>query len=147
MADLHPFFVHFPIALLIVAAGFDTFGAIASRQPHHRTAYSIQVIAGLFALLAAFTGNQAETRLLEQPELHQVVLTVFDRHVSLGNAMIWIIIILAVGRTFAILERKSWGLGGWVFPLMSILVAGLILGTGLLGGELSREILNFYKSP
>lgn len=146
MADLHPFFVHFPIALLVVAAGFDTYGAVSSMHSYHRTAYSIQVIAGLLALLAAFTGNQAESRLLGQPELHQSVMTVFDRHISLGNAMVWIAILLPLGRTFAMLERKSWGMGGWVFPLISILVASLILITGLLGGDLSREILNYFKA-
>ncbi|NQV43224.1 MAG: hypothetical protein HQ506_12810 [Candidatus Marinimicrobia bacterium] len=146
MAELHPFFVHFPIAILIVAALFDFYGAIKNNQQHPRTAYTLQLMAGISAIFAAISGNLAETMLVAQEPLHQGVMASFQKHTSIGNAAVWIIILVAVGRTFAVLEKKEWALKGWVFPVISILLAGLILVTGLLGGALSRNILEYFRS-
>ncbi len=144
MAELHPFFVHFPIALLMVAALFDVYGVIRSLKQHTWTAYVLQLMAGTSAILAAVSGNLAETAVVNRESLHKSVIASFDRHVSLGNAMVWIIVLVAVGRTFAVLEKKEWALKGWVFPAISTCLALLILATGLLGGELSRDILAYF---
>jgi len=144
MAALHPFFVHFPIAILVVTALFDVYGVISSIQQHTRTAFALQLMAGVSVILAAISGNMAETLVAGQELLHQGVVESFDKHIALGNAMVWIIVLTAVGRTFAVLEKKEWALKGWVFPSISIILAVLILVTGLLGGALSHEILQYF---
>ena len=144
MAELHPFFVHFPIAILVVASVFDVYGVVRGIQQHTRTAYALQLMAGVAAILAAISGNLAETLVVGQELLHLGVVESFDKHISLGNAMIWINILVVVVRTFTVLEKKKWALKGWVFPSLSVALALLILITGLLGGALSHEILQFF---
>ncbi len=144
MAELHPFFVHFPIAILLVAALFDLYGVIKSIPQHTWTAYVLQMMAGVSAIFAAISGNLAETLVVAEESLYQGVITSFEKHTSLGNAAVWIIILVAVGRTFAVLEKKDWALKGWFFPAISTGLAMLILITGLLGGELSRQILAYF---
>jgi len=144
MAELHPFFVHFPIAILVVAALFDLYGVIRSLQQHTWTAYALQIIAGVSAIFAAISGNLAESLIMNQESLRLGVEESFNSHISIGNATVWIIVLVAVGRTFAVLEKKEWALKGWVFPAISTCLALLILATGLLGGELSRDILAYF---
>lgn len=145
MAELHPFFVHFPIALLIVAALFDLYGILKNIQHHTWTAYILQLMAGVSAMLAAISGNLAETAVAAQESLHKGVITSFEKHTSIGNAAVWIIILVVVGRTFAVLEKKEWATKGWFFPVVSIALAGLVLATGLWGGALSRDILDYFR--
>ena len=144
MAELHPFFVHFPIAILVVAVAFDIYGASRRQQQHTQTAFLLQLMAGVSAIFAAISGNMAETMGVNQQSLHQGVMEAFDKHISVGNAMVWLIILAAVGRAFAVLEKKDWAMRGWVFPLVSTVVALLVIITGLLGGDLSASILTFY---
>jgi len=145
MAALHPFFVHFPIALLMVAVLFDLYGVLRKVEHATSTAFTLQLMAGVAAIFVAISGNAAESVIVGQGDLHSGVLDTFNRHVSLGNIMIWVIIIFALVRTFSVLEKKEWALGGWIFPVASIGLAALILVTGLLGGELSRQILAYFK--
>lgn len=145
MSELHPFFVHFPIALLLAAVLFDVYGALKNESEHTRTAFILQLMAGVFAILAAVTGNLAESVIVAQESVHQGVLDPFERHVTWGNAMVWVIVLVAVGRTFAILEKKAWALKGGVFPVVGIVLAILVLFTGFIGGDLSRSILEYFK--
>lgn len=145
MAELHPFFVHFPIALIMVSVLFDVYGAFRDEKQHIWTAYILQLVATVSAILAAVTGNLAESAIVSQEALHQGVVEAFDKHVSWGNALVWIIVLVSLGRTFSVLEKKSWATRGWVFPLVSTGLAFLVLTTGLLGGDLSREILLYFQ--
>ena len=104
------------------------------------------MMAGVSAIFAAISGNLAETLVVAEESLHQGVIASFEKHTSIGNATVWIIILVAVGRTFAVLEKKEWAVKGWVFPIVSIALAILILTTGLLGGALSRDILDYFRA-
>ncbi|NQV29529.1 MAG: hypothetical protein HQ508_01460 [Candidatus Marinimicrobia bacterium] len=145
MAELHPFFVHFPIAILLVAAAFDLFGVIKKHGQSTATAFYLQLMAGVSALLAAISGNLAEMVIQKQEALSLAVTETFGNHVSMGNATVWIIMIVVISRSFSVFEKKNWAAKGWVFPAISLLLAGLVLVTGLLGGELSQEILRHFK--
>ncbi|NQV30386.1 MAG: hypothetical protein HQ508_05825 [Candidatus Marinimicrobia bacterium] len=144
MADYHPFFVHFPIAILLVAAVFDLFGVLRQHEQSTSTAFYLLLMAGISALLAAISGNLAETAIHKQELLSLAVAETFGNHVSMGNATTWIIVIVVLGRSFAVLEKKKWAARGWVFPSISLLLAALVLVTGLLGGALSQEILRHF---
>lgn len=146
MAALHPFFVHFPIAILVVAALFDLYGVTKSKQQHTWTAYTLQVMAAISVIFAAISGNRAENLVVAQEALNLGVAASFEKHISIANASVWIIILVVVGRTFAVLEKRAWAMKGWVFPVVSIALAVLILTTGLLGGALSRDILEYFRA-
>jgi len=144
MAALHPFFVHFPIALLLAAMLFDFFGQMRQWASAKSSAFALQILAAVSALLAGFTGNRAESVVLGQQKLSEGIAPELVSHVGWGNSMVWIILIFVIARSFVILEKKQWALDGWIIPLGSAVLSALVIYTGLLGGELSRSILNYY---
>ncbi|MCF7807951.1 MAG: hypothetical protein K9M49_06590 [Candidatus Marinimicrobia bacterium] len=144
MAELHPFFVHFPIALVMVASAFDAYAAVRNQVDLHKTAFILQIMAALAALPSAFSGNLAEIAVRSNEALAAAIAESLDRHTDMGNILVWLVIIFAVARVFAVLERKEWALSGWVFPSLALLLAVFTLGTGLAGGELSRNILEYF---
>ncbi len=144
MAELHPFFVHFPIALLLVALVFDLWGAFKKQTSPIKTAYSLQLTAAISALMAAISGNQAQNLIVKQAELLGSVSESLEAHTSLGNIAVWVIIIAALIRTFVMLEQKTWTPKVWVFVSMSLALAVLVLFTGFFGGELTHEILQYF---
>ncbi len=123
---------------------FDVYAVLKDNHQHTWTAYSLQLMAGVSAFLAAISGNMAETLIINQKSLHLVVAESFDSHISMGNATVWLIVLVIVGRSYAILEKKKWAFNSWVFPIVSVALALLILNTGLLGGALSQDILEFF---
>ncbi|MCF6238693.1 MAG: hypothetical protein L3J79_07770 [Candidatus Marinimicrobia bacterium] len=144
MAELHPFLVHFPIALILVAFLFDLYGVARSHLNSTWTAFTLQIMAALSALLAAFSGNLAESSPAMQEVLVQGVADSLEAHISMGNTIVWIVVLVVLGRTFALLEKKKWATGGWLFPTLSLALAILVIYTGLLGGALSQDILQYF---
>ncbi|NQV14761.1 hypothetical protein HQ531_04825 [bacterium] len=144
MAEFHPFFVHFPIALIMVAVLFDVFGTIKNQKQSRYVAFILQALGGLSAILAAFSGNLAESGFRKQVALTEAITNSFNAHISMGNITVWLILLLVAFRTFAILEKKTWAQSGWLFPIIGVGLAVLVLWTGLLGGKLSRDILQFF---
>src|SRR5947209_9878079 len=55
---VHKFIIHFPIALTIIAAIYDSWALYARRPELHRTSYGLTLWAALAALGAAGTGLQ-----------------------------------------------------------------------------------------
>jgi uncharacterized membrane protein len=144
MESLHPFIVHFPIALIIVSSLFDTFGAFKNHLQSTKTAFYLQLMGALGGILAAFTGNLAETAIRSQEQLSLNVSESLGTHISWGNASVWIILIVVLGRTFAILEKKEWASSSWIFASLSLMLSGLVLITGLYGGQLSTSVLQYF---
>jgi len=145
MAELHPFFVHFPIALLVTAVLFDLWGVIREVDTARQTALTLQIMAAVSALLAALSGHGALQIVQQQEHLAAGVAHALDVHTSLGNVAVWVIMIVVFGRGWALLEQKSWARTGWVFPVLGLGLAVLVLFTGCWGGFLSQAILQFFK--
>lgn len=55
---VHKFIIHFPIALTIIAAIYDSWAFYARRPELHRTSYGLTLWAAVAALAAAGTGLQ-----------------------------------------------------------------------------------------
>jgi uncharacterized membrane protein len=55
---LHPFLVHFPIALGVFAFFYDLWAMYSKRRQLHQTGYSLSLWAAGFAFAAAVTGLQ-----------------------------------------------------------------------------------------
>jgi uncharacterized membrane protein len=144
MAELHPFFVHFPIALLLAAMIFDLLGILRKQHSFTTSAFLLQILAALSAILAGFSGHLAESHVVDQDKLSEAIHPALTAHVGWGNTMVWIIVIFVLARTFAILEKKSWAQQGWLFPLASSFLSILVIYTGLLGGKLGSAILSYF---
>jgi len=128
----------------MVAVLFDVFGTIKNQKQSRYVAFILQALGGLSAILAAFSGNLAESGFRKQVALTEAITNSFNAHISMGNITVWLILLLVAFRTFAILEKKTWAQSGWLFPIIGVGLAVLVLWTGLLGGKLSRDILQFF---
>ncbi len=146
MSTLHHFFVHFPVALLLVSAASDLAGVIFKREFFTQVAIFLLVLSALGGIAAAVSGNAAEAGLLEQELLATQVPAEMKAHTNWGNTMIWVILLVAVGRIFAKLEKKSWAEQGWLFPVINVLLAIAVVYTGWLGGRLTDGIFDYLQS-
>ena len=146
LSELHPFFVHFPIALVTVAALFNVLGVFSNKSFFYKTGFALMLVATLTAIVVGLSGYAAEADLEKNIQILAAVADNLTQHATAGNLSIWLIVAVGLFQLWAVLERKSWGLDGWVFPLISILLSVWIIYTGLLGGQLSRAILAAYQA-
>jgi uncharacterized membrane protein len=79
MLNIHPLFVHFPIAFWFGALLFESLAIWRSNDDQHRTAVRLLYLGTLAAFLAAFTGWQAQTSV--EPSL--TIQRVFEMHETL----------------------------------------------------------------
>ena len=88
--DLHPLFIHFPIALLTLYSFLEVirFVAAGARWAHVRAILVITGVLGAFASL--LTGETAE-HLFQKPELRSVL----EVHSLLANVTTWTFAVLA----------------------------------------------------
>lgn len=124
---LHPLLIHFPIALVLMAAAAEG-AAILTGNEHWRTVAVVNVRAGAaFGLLAAVAGWW----LASLPDFEKTPLLEWHRWLGTIGATITVVSALA---TFRIASRRSVEL--WTYRV-SLFAAGLLVGlTGHLGGLL-----------
>jgi len=79
MLNIHPLFVHFPIALWFAALLFEALSIWRSNDDRHRTAVRLLYLGTLAAFVAAFTGWLAQSSV--EPSL--TIQRVFDIHETL----------------------------------------------------------------
>ncbi len=73
MLNVHPLFVHFPIALWIGALLFEALAVLRSSGDWHRTAARLLYVGTLFGLVAATTGLLAQDSVPEEGPAHDVM--------------------------------------------------------------------------
>lgn len=79
MLNIHPLFVHFPIAFWFGALLFEILAIWRSNDDQHRTAVRLLYLGTLAAFLAAFTGWRAQNSV--EPSL--TIQRVFEIHETL----------------------------------------------------------------
>lgn len=84
--NLHPLVIHFPIALLFVAAAIDTVGMILRSNDFLRKgAFSLYLLGTLGVLAAYFTGEQAADSVFLATEANAVL----TEHADLGHYVLY----------------------------------------------------------
>jgi len=73
MQNVHPLFVHFPIALWIAALSFEVVSLVRSSDEWHRTAARLLYLGTLFGLAAAATGWLAQRSVSPTGDAHDVM--------------------------------------------------------------------------
>ena len=79
MLNIHPLFVHFPIALWLAALLFESLAIWRSNNDQHRTAVRLLYLGTLSAFGTAFTGWLAQSSV--EPSL--TIQRIFDIHETL----------------------------------------------------------------
>lgn len=134
LARLHPFFVHFPIALLVSALFVHVLFWWWKHHAFLLFSRFLLVGAAVGALFAALSGGWAEDAAgVLSVEVHEAI----EQHETLGYVQSWLLPVLAlwgVLRRKTMLEREL-----SIFFGVMMLATVLMLYTGWLGGGLVYE--------
>ncbi|MEL6626058.1 MAG: DUF2231 domain-containing protein [Bacteroidota bacterium] len=127
---LHPFFVHFPVALLLVS-GLAYITAIFQERAFYQRAGFLLHVAGILGSIAAiFTGRGAEAEIVHTEAIHQLV----ELHEKLAYVMVWVLIMLLLWQYLRGAKQTKMEMG--IFALVFVANMGLMLFSSHLGGEM-----------
>ncbi len=135
----HPFFVHFPIALVVTALILEIWGRVKGREDLRRAATYNLLIAAIFALPSVISGFFGAEELLERLRERAAEDAIaraeaaVKLHRSLGLATLVAVGLLAYWRF-----KAGWNAKAQLPALLALTV--LVLGTGLAGGGI-REAM------
>gem|GEM_PF-5740064 len=135
----HPFFVHFPIALVVTALILEIWGRVKNREDLRRAATYNLVIGAIFALPSVVSGFIGADELLErvreraQEDVIARAEAAVKLHRSLGIAVLIATGLMAWWRLQATGRSTA-----QLSALLALTV--LVLGTGLAGGGI-REAM------
>lgn len=133
LSQLHPFAVHFPIALLLLSLVTETIWIVRKQEFWRDMAFWLLLFGASGAFLAAITGGWAEDALRMSHELHEKV----EQHETVGYIIAWLYAALLVWK---ILRRKAMSVTENRSYWGAMLVAtALLLYSGFLGGKLVYE--------
>ncbi|MBL7013690.1 MAG: DUF2231 domain-containing protein [Candidatus Marinimicrobia bacterium] len=131
--NLHPVFVHFPIACIVVAFIFQLFQVLAPQITPKNAGLWLMGIAALFALISSQTGELAFS---SQVNLNAFQIEEVDTHELFANITTWGAIIIFVGWIFAHLQGvQNRKVDILILAFLSLLAVAVLI-TGYLGGEL-----------
>jgi uncharacterized membrane protein len=128
--DLHPFAVHFPVALLAVSLAFELTGIYTKREDFSRTAWWVQIVGTAGALAAVGTGLLAQSRQTFGGEARAML----ESHQQSAFAIAALFVFLLLWR----ISAKGRVPSSHTIPYMLLFVAGvlLLLAGAWYGGEL-----------
>ena len=130
--DLHPLFVHFPIALLTLYSFLEVIRRFTKNE-HWVQVRAVLVIAGTIgAFVSLSTGKRAE-QLFGDRTLHDIL----EAHAIAANATTWIYAVLAVSYLILWLQQTTTHP-----PLLQ-----RILGKARLGEPLAAKVLGTPVAP
>lgn len=135
MENVHPLFVHFPIALLSVGLICDVAGVVLKKDSLSSAGWWLQAFGVAAAATAAVTGLLAAPSLLQSESAHEVM----EAHETLELIAVGVFILLfvwrSVGRTR--LPRKT--VLTVIFFVVYAAAVGILLYGAHLGGRLVYE--------
>ncbi len=134
LTDWHPYFVHFPIALIITAFFLHV---LYVWKPHLWNRFGniwILGLATLLGFLAGQTGGKAAATV--QSDLTPATLDLLERHEAYANLTIWGTIILFIAWLYLALKGTKKRLTNILVLLGLGMLTLLAAYTGHLGGKL-----------
>lgn len=127
---LHPIFVHFTIALIVVFVLLDFIGLFTRNPAYHFAAWINLIIAAIFTVATVAAGMAAEVMLKPSVAAHDTL----DVHRTLAFAVSGVLALLLIWRIA--LRGRFPKKGGAIYGAMGILAIALTAGTGYYGGEM-----------
>ncbi|MCQ8182385.1 DUF2231 domain-containing protein [Methylomonas sp. SURF-1] len=128
LQNLHPLFVHFPIALLSLFFAVDLAGSLAARAEWRRVAGWLLYLGVGFAGITATFGFIAADTVAHGGDVHEIM----ENHEHLGVAVFGLAAFLAVWRGIG--KTHPVGPANAFYLLLAGLLAGLLAFTADLGG-------------
>ncbi len=128
MENLHPLFVHFPIALLSLFIVIDVAGSLLARPAWRNVAGWLLYLGTLFAAIAATAGLIASASVAHGGDVHEIM----EHHEHLGISVLSLATALSAWRWFA--KDKLVGAVNGFFLAISTVLGLLLMLTADLGG-------------
>lgn len=129
----HPMSVHFPIALSCTALGLYLYGLLKEEQMVWKGAYVLHGLATVGAILAIFTGRDARSDLLMNPELESLLQT----HELVAYLFVWLLAMLFVWQYLRVKRMPS--SEKWIFILAYLFILGTMTYGSWIGGKMVYE--------
>jgi len=133
MIELHPAIVHFPVALITIAAFFGAMSLFTKKELFKEIAFWNLLLGVIGAIAAVLTGLIEEQNLAHNDEIHQVLV----KHKFTGFG---ILILSFVLLTWIWVRKKRVGKGeyfAWV--LFLVIGTAAVFYQGILGGKMVFE--------
>ncbi|MCK9608105.1 MAG: DUF2231 domain-containing protein [Methylomonas sp.] len=128
LENLHPMFVHFPIALLPLFFLLDVIGTLANKPDWQRVAGWFLYIGALFAGFTVAAGLIAAGEVAHGGDVHEIM----ENHEHLGISVFALATILAVWRWAA--KGRVSGPANTLYLICAAILAVLLLLTADFGG-------------
>jgi len=136
LSNLHPYIVHFPIALFTTYFLIELLAIIFNKDFLSKSSHLILLLGVIGALAAVLTGNQAY---IAFDDWENESLKIFNNHESFANITFWFFFFLLAGRTFLVLKKKFTFRYRIIFLVLSAIEVFFVLKTGYYGGELVNK--------
>jgi uncharacterized membrane protein len=134
MGPIHPAIVHFPIALLVMAAVLHVLAFFISKPDLRTFAFWLHLVGTVTCVAAILSGDYAEGQLLEPSE---AMRDLAGEHETLGMISGWGFGVLAVWAYLRKESKVKWEQIGFV--VLFVLMTGILLIAAQHGGELVYE--------
>jgi len=137
LSKIHPFVVHFPIALFVLYFLLETLGTILKKDFFSKTALLVLALGVLSSLAAVLTGNQAHEAvkniLLNNPNNLPALI---EQHENYATLSLWYFTAILFGRVYLTIKNKFDVKYRYLFIVLGALGCVLIYFTGYFGGIL-----------
>jgi uncharacterized membrane protein len=144
VAQFHPQIVHFPIALFLTYALFETLGAVLKKDFFSKAAALLLALGVISALAALYTGNQAlnYVNVVDASDIGPVPMQHLSEHEDWANLTVWYFTGLLVLRVlyilYVVIKKKFPFLihnAKYGFAILALAGSYLVFRTGQEGGE------------
>jgi uncharacterized membrane protein len=128
MANMHPLFVHFPMALLSLFLLLDLLGTWTNKHDWRRAAGWFLYCGTVFAFLTVAAGLIAARSVAHGGDVHEIM----ESHEHLGISVLLLATSLAIWRWIA--KGQIFGPANTLYLLCATILAALLMFTADLGG-------------
>ncbi len=132
MQNIHPMFVHFPLALLSVGLLFDILGYFFKKQSLSSTGWWCFSLGVLSAVVTVFTGMQAANTVTVSGETKEILES--HEHFQITSTIVFVV--LWIWRSFS---RQNPPKSAIIYFVIAAVTVGAIVYGAHYGGELVYE--------
>ncbi|TCS93957.1 DUF2231 domain-containing protein [Hazenella coriacea] len=128
ITHLHPIFVHFPIAFIIIGVIYDFFLVWKNRAIQPSKGFGLWCVAALGTILAVITGPE---------DLAHGNTDLIEIHEKLGNITMWLTLLMIVLRLWVWYQMNTFKrFLLTTYLILSLLIGTLVSVTGFYGGKM-----------
>lgn len=138
IAELHPFFVHFPIAFFSLYFVIEVVTVFQKDNSFEKFIIILLISGVVFAMASVLSGNQA-AYLLRNNYFQNHINELVNAHENFATMTVWFFVLITAIRIYLIVKKKfnyKWKI---IYIGLALIGAYLVFQTGKLGGELVHK--------